>query len=177
LGETAPTSISAHGGKFAIDDDRTIPDTMEVIFEMASGRLILFGQYEASGNPAMRSGEIEFRGTLGTAYSSQQAFEIVPERGGQFQDREPRMEAMDVKKNEGNLTVLHARNFLDCVRSRERPNADVEEGHRSTTFSLLANIALATRARLEWDAERERFTNNRRANSMLQYGYRRPWRL
>jgi predicted dehydrogenase len=47
LDEQAPTAISAHGGRYAIQDDRTIPDTLEVTFEFASGRILKFGQYEA----------------------------------------------------------------------------------------------------------------------------------
>ena len=178
-GELAPASVSAHGGRFAVDDDRTVPDTMEAVFEFASGRLAIFGQYEASGNRALRSGEVELRGTLGTVYVSGRAFEIVPERGGQFQSREPRMKPVTQKSKGGNadLTALHARNFLDCIRSRERPNADIEIGHRSTTFSLLANIALAAKARLEWDAEAERITHPTEANKMLHYEYRKPWVL
>ena len=50
------------------------------------------------------------------------------------------------------LTALHARNFLDCMRTRKKPNADVEIGHRSTSLSLMANISLAVGQRLEWDA-------------------------
>mgnify|MGYP005667281551 CR=1 FL=1 len=177
--ELAPASLSAHGGRFAVDDDRTIPDTMQAVFEFASGRLALLGQYEASGNPALRTGELELRGTIGTAYIGGRQFEIVPERGGQFQDRKPRMEPMTRKDAGGNadLTTLHARNFLDCVRSRKTPNADVEEGHRSTTMSLLANIALVARARLEWDAEAERIASPKSANSLLHYEYRKPWVL
>jgi predicted dehydrogenase len=178
-GELAPASVSAHGGRFAVDDDRTIPDTLEATFEFASGRLALFGQYEASGNPALRSGEVELRGTLGTVYVSGRRFEIVPERGGQFQDRTPRMEPVkqDAKGSNRDLTALHARNFLDCIKSRNRPNADIEIGHRSTTFSLLANIALAAKARLEWDAQAERITSPASANTMLHYEYRKPWVL
>ena len=72
LGEEAPASISAHGGRFAIDDDRTIPDTMEAVFEFASGRLVLFGQYEASGNPMLPQAKSNFAArkeppTLGNA--------------------------------------------------------------------------------------------------------------
>ena len=178
-GELAPASISAHGGRFAIDDDRTIPDTMEATFEFASGRLAIFGQYEASGNPALRSGEVELRGTLGTVYIGGRQFEIVPERGGQFQDRKPRMKPVTQKAAGGNadLTTLHARNFLDCVKSRAEPHADVEIGHRSTTFSLLANIALAARARLDWDPKAERITSPADANKLLHYEYRKPWTL
>jgi hypothetical protein len=75
------------------------------------------------------------------------------------------------------MTVAHARNFLDCMRSRKKPNADIEIGHRSTTMSLLANISLATRQRLDWDAEHERITNVKEANDLLHYEYRKPWKL
>jgi predicted dehydrogenase len=179
-GELAPASVSALGGAFAVDDDRTIPDTMEATFEFASGRLAVFGQYEASGNPAIRLADIELRGTLGTVYLGYLAgvrYQIEPERGGQFQDRKPRMEPVEAKGKPGDLTALHARDFLDCVKSRQRPKADVEIGHRSTTFSLLANIALATRSRLEWDAQREVITNHPAANQWLHYEYRKPWTL
>jgi len=177
LGEKAPASVSAHGGKFAVNDARDIPDTMEAIFEFASGRLMMFGQYEASGNSAMRSGEAELRGTLGTVYASTGGYDIVPERGGQFQDSEPRMERQKVRATDGDLTEQHIRDFLDCVKSRKRPTADVEDGHRSTTFAHLANIALETKSRIEWDAERERITNNEAANELLHYEYRAPWKL
>jgi hypothetical protein len=52
----------------------------------------------------------------------------------------------------------------------------VETGHRSTTFAHLANLALATRARLDWDAKNERVTNHPAANELLDYEYREPWR-
>ena len=125
----------------------------------------------------MRTGEIELRGTLGTLYASMNRIEIIPERGGAFQDPKPRMKPMVLSNNDGyeELDEAHARNFLDCVKSRERPNCDVEEGHRSTTYALLANIALATKSRLDWDAQAERFTNNDAANELLDYEYRKPW--
>ena len=176
-GETAPASVSAHGGRFALHDSRTVPDTAEAVFEHASGMLTIFGQYEASGNPALRSGEIEIRGTLGTVYADIEGYEVVPEVGGQFQRGGPRMEAIRVQATDGDLDRQHVRNFLDCVKSRNRPHADVEDGHRSTTFALLANIALATKARLEWDAQAERITNHDAANELLHYEYRKPWKL
>jgi len=177
--ELAPSSICTLGGRFAVDDDRTIPDTLQAMFEFASGRLAIFAQFEASGNPAMPRREIELRGTQGTAYIDTRSFQIGPERGGQFQDRQPRMKPIKVEANQANrqLTALHARNFLDCIKSRKRPNADVEIGHRSTSMSLLANISLACKARLEWDAQKEVITNNEQANQMLHYEYRKPWKL
>ena len=90
-GELAPQSVSAHGGRFAVDDDRTIPDTSEAIFEHASRMLTLFSLHEANGQPVLgRGAEIELRGTIGTLYAAGNRYEIVPERGGAFQDPKPK---------------------------------------------------------------------------------------
>jgi predicted dehydrogenase len=176
--EVAPVSVSAHGGRFAVDDDRTIPDTSETIFEHASKMLTVFSVYEANGQPVLNRGaEIELRGTLGTIYATANQYEIVPERGGAFQDPKPRRKGEIVKSTDGDLDRQAARDFLDCVKSRTRPRADIEEGHRSTTFAHLANIALATRQRLDWDPQAERFLNSDAANQLLHYEYRQPWSL
>src|SRR5690606_17892811 len=54
----------------------------------------------------------------------------------------------------------HHNNFFDCIRTRNRPAADIEQGFRSTTTVLLAGIALKTRRRLEWDGETEKFVRD-----------------
>lgn len=189
--DEAPIRICALGGRYAVDDDRTIPDTMEATYENPSGRLVIFGHYEANGNPAMaQPGFCELRGTEGTAYLHDTSIRIVPEKGGQFQDHKLRMEPMELKASDiktaaeqksGNrnlsLTAMHARNFLDCMRSRQQPNAHPEVGHRTTCYSLLGNIAWVTRATLEWDPKNEKFLNNAEANQLLHYEYRKPWKL
>ena len=124
-----------------------------------------------------RGGFVELRGTQGTLYASDRTIEIVPERGGQFQEKKPRMEPMKLQGTDGDLTQQHARNFLDCMRSRATPNADIEEGHRSTTMSLLSKISLAVGQRIEWDPQTEQITNCPEANDMLHYEYRKPWKL
>ncbi len=179
LDEEAPVSISAHGGRFALKDDRTIPDTMEVIFELPSGVLLTFGLYEACGGDALAQGELELKGTLGNLFTGAEAdgFQIVPSKPGQFQTVSSSLQPMTQKRMDEDLTDQHVRNFLDCVKSRERCHCDIETGHRSTTFAHLANIALATKSRIEWDAQNERALNNEAANRLLHYEYRKPWTL
>jgi predicted dehydrogenase len=179
LAEQAPVSISAHGGRFAVDDDRTIPDTMQVTFEMPSGALLVFGQYEANGGPALVDGEVELRGTLGNLYCGAEggAYKIVPSKGGQFNEDAPTAKPLEVEKMDGDLTVQHIRNFCDCVKSRKKTNCDMETGHRSTSFALLANMSLATKSRIDWDPKTEQAINNRQANKLLHYKYRKPWKL
>ena len=186
-GETAPVAVSAHGVSGIINDDRTIPENMEVTFECKSGLMIQFHIYEACGSGGIGNAEVELNGTKGTLAVSQNGYTITPTRAGQFQrwDRLMKPETYDIKGDAafGDLgiredsTVNLIRNFLDCVKSRETPWCPLEEGHRSTSFAHLANMALATGKRLEWDPEQERVTNCPEANKLLDYEYRDPWRL
>ena len=68
-------------------------------------------------------------------------------------------------------------NFIECVQTRQAPYCSLEDGHRSTSFAHLANISLALKSRIEWDAASERITNIPEANDLLQYEYRKPWTL
>lgn len=185
MGETAPTVISAHGGKYVLDHDGDIPDTMQVTYEFGSGAIISFAIYEASSGSIIPRGEIELRGTKGTVYASESGYSIEPTRAGQFQEWESLTEGEEFEHKDemlsdgssGGSTGVLIRNFLDCVRSRETPLCTLEEGHRSTSFAHLANIALSTGERLEWDGSNERFVNSESGNAMLHYEYRDPWKL
>jgi hypothetical protein len=69
------------------------------------------------------------------------------------------------------------KNFIDCVRSRNTPIADIETGHRSTSTALLGNIAYRTGRRIEWDGAKERIVGDPKASALLMREYRRPWKL
>jgi predicted dehydrogenase len=71
----------------------------------------------------------------------------------------------------------HMQNWLDCIRSRERPVADVEIGHRSVTVCHLVNITRGLGRSLTWDPARERFENDEEANSYLDRPRRKGFEL
>jgi len=71
----------------------------------------------------------------------------------------------------------HTRNWLDCVKSREKPVADVEIGHRSTTVCHLGNIARWLGRRLRWDPVKEIFPDDPEANLYLDRPRRKPYLL
>jgi predicted dehydrogenase len=186
MGETAPVAITAHGGKFAVDDDRDIPDTMEVTYEFASGAIITFSIVEAAAGPGMfQYGEVELRGTKGTLYADENGYRVTGSRPGQFQTWTTQIEneSADSKNmqlpdgSSGDSTGGVVKNFIECVRTRNKPYCTLEDGHRSTSFAHLANIALAVKARLQWDPVKELFINNNEANKLLHYEYRQPWKL
>lgn len=61
----------------------------------------------------------------------------------------------------------HLQNWLDCIRSRQRPVADVEIGHRSISVCHLANITRELGRRLRWNPETEQFADDSQANELL----------
>ena len=72
----------------------------------------------------------------------------------------------------------HARNFIDCVKSRQKPICDIEIGHRSTTTAILGNLAYRSGASLTWDGATEKVTNgNQKAAALVDVAYRAPWKL
>ncbi len=193
LGQDAPLRVAAMGGVYAVDDNRDVPDTAKLMWEYPGGTLAGFNQYNANGRQPDRGQEMELRGTKGTIFIKSRSFEVVPEtvrEVSRFQrtpldrDTERRLKADSEKTLIEPLTVEgssdtahHTRNFLDCVKSRAKCNADIETGHRSTSTTLIGNIALRTGKLLEWDREKEEFTNDRAANAYLHYEYRKPWVL
>lgn len=71
----------------------------------------------------------------------------------------------------------HHQNFLDSMRSRKNPIADVETGHRSATICHLGNIAMLTKRRLNWDPAAEKFVGDDAANRMTGRPARAPWKI
>ncbi|MCP5519102.1 MAG: Gfo/Idh/MocA family oxidoreductase [Verrucomicrobiales bacterium] len=71
----------------------------------------------------------------------------------------------------------HQQNWLDCIKSREKPIADVEIGHRSATICHLGNIARWLGRKLEWDPINEVFVNDPEANELLDRPRRRGYEL
>ena len=180
LGEKAPVSVSVQASKRILTHDGDIPDTMEVLYELPSGVIMKFMIHEASGGGVTPLGNVELFGTKGNLGISDFAYKVVPSTAGQFQTWDQLIEPeeyVEDKSKRVDTTYGLIRNFLDCVKSREEPWCPIEEGHRSTTFAHLANIAHRTKSRIEWDADKERVTNNEKANDLLHYEYRNPWSL
>jgi predicted dehydrogenase len=193
-GLESPKSVVAVGGKYAVEDNREIPDTCEVIWEFEKGPLMIFCQYNANDAPSCpKNYEMEIRGTKGTMYLQSGRWEVVPQRyteelvpartpvdrpyeGAWGKSKKATLEP--VAKGDGTATTnWHARNFLDCVKSRGKCNCDIVTGHISTSNTILAHIALRTHTLLDWDAKAEKFTNSARANQLLSYQYRAPYKL
>lgn len=69
----------------------------------------------------------------------------------------------------------HMQDWLNCIKTREKPICDVEIGHRSVSVCHIANICGNLKRKLYWDAESELFKNDKEANKMLDREERAPY--
>ncbi|MCC7475866.1 MAG: Gfo/Idh/MocA family oxidoreductase [Pirellulales bacterium] len=192
LQQDAPKSVFAIGGKYAVNDNREIPDTLEVVWQYDGPSLVTFSQHNANATRGVRRNwELAFHGTEGTLGFGNNGYELIPEsvrtkslpalspidRAGNHADgRAVREAGKSLEVPGSSSTKDHARNFLDCIKSRAATNCPLEVGHRSSTATLLANIALEVGRPIHWNAETERIDGDHQANSLLARAYREPWK-
>jgi predicted dehydrogenase len=176
MGVDAPKYVSASGGKFVLKDDRETPDTLVATFQYPTF-VCTYENRTSNANPINgKGGAILFHGTDGTLMIDRQGFEIIPEKRGSGDKAVDRMDALKVE-NSNQHHLDHMRDFLECVKSRKTPIADIEIGQRSTSTALLGNIAYRTGRRIEWDAERERIVGDRDAQRYVTREYRKGYTL
>ena len=163
LGVDAPLTVTSSGGKFVFDDDQEVPDTQVVAFEFPNAMLVwehrMWSKHPEEGNGF----GIAFYGDKGTL--------VVDEKGWHVADPDgnPPAEPRSGKANDG--LDAHLNNFLECVHSRNKPNADIEIGHLSTRLCHLGNIAHRVGQKLHFDADREAFKDQPEADALLSRKY------
>lgn len=171
MGVDAPLSASAFGHKYYLEDNRETPDTLHVMYEYP-GFLLVYENRVVNDDRLNGHGYgVEFHGTDGTLFVDRGGYELRP----QFRNGVPRTEPLQSGGSDQHFT--HCRNFVECVRSRQRPQSDVEICHRSTSTPHLGNISLKVGRTIRWDAAREQIIGDDEANALLRPRYREPWRL
>lgn len=170
---TAPESIMASGGKFGYPDDACeTPDLLQTIYTFKDFTVMWDHAIGIDDGAYGWNHGLGFVGENGTLVIDRGGWEVIPEKvNGQA-----RMEAVPLKKSygEGGLN-LHAKNHLECIKSRNRNcNASVEIGAHIAKFSQLGNIAYRTGKKLSWDGKSFHDTE---ADKLLCKEYRAPWEL
>jgi predicted dehydrogenase len=196
LGMTAPAAVSSAGGRFCLLDNGETPDTQDALLEYPNCTAS-WSHREASRGSASQTG-LEFFGTKGSLAISRRGYTITPDRklppesfvpqfggphpvGGPVRQaanatpEEWTKAARDTSGDEYDQFKRHARNFLDCVKSRQSPISDLESGHRVATACHLANLSLRLGRKLRWDPERETVIDDAEAARGLERPYRAPW--
>ena len=154
---------------------------------MQASRRVLSGLYEfndfallwestlgiGQGNYGRAHG-VSYIGENGTLVVDRQGWEVLAEAP---QGR-PRMEAVPlIKKTGASGLDLHVKNFLECMKTRETPNASVEIGGHIARIAQLGNLALRTGHKIFWDGDKGEVVGDEKAAKLTRANYRAPWEL
>jgi predicted dehydrogenase len=164
LGVGLPTRVSATGGRFHFDDDQETPDTLVVQYAYPRATIVWEHRLWSTHGVEGRSAAAAFYGELGT---------LVVDRGGwKVYDF-----AETIASDSSEQPIAHLRNFVDCVKNRSRPAADIETGHVSSAMCHLGNIAYRVGREVTFMPETATFAGDRDANLLLSRSYRAGWEL
>jgi predicted dehydrogenase len=159
-----PTRIIASGGQRFFHDDRETPDTLNVMFEFPDVDVFWEHRQWSSRGIEGRTAAVAFYGDRGTLIVDRSGWKVYDGRDGLFAN------ASDIKQS-------HMRNWIDCIRTRSAPRADLAIGQRSMTLCHLGNIAYRLGREVRFDAESMSFGTDREANSLLSCEAAPPWQL
>jgi predicted dehydrogenase len=182
----APTRVSSSGGILVYKNSRAnISDTQTATFDF--GSLPVVWTHRTYGDPPDPEypWAATFYGDRGTLKASVFKWDFVPSaKDGKplHEDVVYELEQFPEDKTEKDLERHVApairgqmKNFLECIASRGRPVADIEEGYISATACILANLSLQLGRTLTWDHAKGIVVGDAEANKLLRRPYRAPW--
>ena len=149
MDETFPVSVVAHGGVMLYKDGRENPDTFHASFVYPKGFLFDYSAMFGNDYP----GHIRYYGQNGTIErgTGEGAGYVVKPLGGGTRPEKIKDEIKLAPVNPRN----HVQNWLDCLRTRKTPDADLLSGYAHSVVSMMAARAEITGKRIYWDAKRE----------------------
>ena len=186
LGLGWPKSVSSSGGIVMSKESKAnIADTQTAIFDF--GDLQVVWQHRTWGEPPdpKYPWAATLYGDKGTLKASVWSYDFNPIGGGEkiHRDVTYELEEYPEDKTEKDLEKQcapairgHMKNFLNCIATRDRPVADIEEGYISSASCILANLSMKAGRTLVWDSAKGRVTGDDEANALLRRPYRAPWK-
>ena len=168
-----PSHVSGTSGIYWLKDAKEIPDTQVMTYDYGDFMLVWNLCSFARHHPIDGSTEgIGFKGTEGTLMVHGAGY-----RGNWKVYHKDGSMGPEVKPADKSANGLHQKNFVDCIRSRKPPNADVEVGRLATTICHLGNICCHLRRDITFDPSTETFGGDTEANAWLTKEYRSTYPL
>jgi predicted dehydrogenase len=160
-----PKQISGSSGIYWLHDAKEVPDTQVMTYDYGDLALVwelhsFQSQFPLEGTTAGTA----FYGTEGSLLVDGSGWKVYLKKG-------------EVGLSEKPSGGSHTKNFLECMKSRKRPNADIELGRLSTTICHLGNVCTRLKRDIRFDPKAENFGDDKEANALLTKEYRAPYTL
>ncbi len=165
MDESGPVAVEGTG-VFNPDGWYETPDSTQIKYTYDNGIVLNSRQV-----PGIKSNE------QGTKFIGEKGSLFVY-RGGIVADPPELLSQIEVPEiGKAQANIDHVNDFLDCIKTRKTPVADISIGHRSATVCHLGNIAVRTGKKIQWDPKTETIKGDSEASKWLTKEYRAPYRL
>ncbi len=162
---THPNRVTAGGGKYRHEDDQETPDTMMVTYDFPESKTITWeGISWSPMGPHDDQVGVSFHGSEGTLIVLGTGYTL-------FDDHNKEIETV----SDAGGDTAHIAEFIDCIHTGRRPNADIAEAHRSTLLCHLGNMAYRTSSTLHIDPKTGKPQDNPDAEAMWGREYAQGW--
>lgn len=172
-----PTKVSSTGGRYHYDDDWEFYDTQYIGWEFPGRKSIIWEGRSCNGRPVEKRGR-------GSVLHGEGGTLVVDRNGYEFYDNEnslirkktaAEVEATMDTTGGGSLTGTHIDNFLRAVRTGDKQNSPIDEGHKSVLLCHLGNIAQKVGRSLKTDPRSGRILEDREAQALWTREYHPGW--
>ena len=173
FGEVMPKSVVALGEKFYVRDNCDTPDTMHATFEYPKF-LVTYESRTCNPMPLLGMNQgagTSIHGTEGTILVNRSGVWVIPNQGSKL--------TASTWQNIPDMTPMnlpHWKNFIECIKTRQKPASDIETCVRSSSVCQLANVSMRAKTRVDWD-EKNWTAQQDAARPYLKTAYRSPWKL
>jgi predicted dehydrogenase len=178
MGLDFPTRVESSGGRYHYKDDWESPDTQVASFAFEGNRSIIWEGRSCNGfRTEGQSRGVTFHGEQGSVLIDDDAYTVFDQKMKVVKKVEDKAEqsTVDTTGPGDRLDSYHIVNFLDCVRSRQKPNAEIEQGHRSVLLCHLANIAYRAGRTINCDPKNGHILNDKAAQALWGRTYEKGW--
>ncbi|TCD28361.1 Gfo/Idh/MocA family oxidoreductase [Pedobacter psychrodurus] len=181
LGVDYPIEVTSSGGRFHWQDDWETPDTQTITYKFPNQTAASWEGRSCNGYNSEGSGRgVVFYGDKGTIVyggaNSYQMFDLANKLIADVKDNTKFDPTNKVSPTE-NLDALHLLNFVEAIRGKEKINAPILDGHKSTLLPQLGNIAYRVGRVLNCDPTNGHILKDKEAMKLWSRAYEKGWEV
>ncbi len=178
LGLDYPSRVCSVGGRYRYEDDWETPDTQIITYEGANGSSVVWEGRSCNGSKVEGADRgVIFYGDNGTMHTGNDGYAVYDLDDKLTKEVKPKIvvDGRNTVSPSAALDFPHIDNFLSCIRNGGTPTADVEIGHKSTTWVQLGNIAQRVGRSLDIDQDNGHVLDDAEAMKLWGREYEQGW--
>jgi predicted dehydrogenase len=173
-----PARVNSVGGRYHFKDDWETPDTQVITYETPGATVIWEGRSCNGSYNDNRSRGVIFHGENGSLHTGDNSYIIYDNKNKLVKDVKSDIvitEGLNTTSPGEALDAIHVANFLENIRNNRKPFADALNGHKSTLWMQLGNIAQRVGHTINIDPSNGHIINDNEAMKFWTREYEKGW--